>query len=185
MRCKNCGWDNPNDNVKCEKCNAPLGGNAGNEEPTVLGKTIRETERDTVTPPKKTVPEKEINEPNVGNGTPFTGGTIPPWATSGNAVSTVGYCKLSPLPNIPNEKHMPKEVSLKGSNIALKRENLDPDNNTISQNNQAELTYKNGKWYIKDESAYKTTYIHADKETPLKDGDIILMGNRRFVFTEE
>ena len=24
MRCKNCGWDNPDENVKCEKCNAPL-----------------------------------------------------------------------------------------------------------------------------------------------------------------
>jgi|GEM_PF-5192356 len=24
MRCKNCGWDNPDENTKCEKCNAPL-----------------------------------------------------------------------------------------------------------------------------------------------------------------
>ena len=24
MRCRNCGWDNPGGNVKCEKCNAPL-----------------------------------------------------------------------------------------------------------------------------------------------------------------
>ena len=24
MRCKNCGWDNPDGNVKCEKCNAQL-----------------------------------------------------------------------------------------------------------------------------------------------------------------
>ena len=26
MRCKNCGWDNPDGNVKCEKCNAPIDG---------------------------------------------------------------------------------------------------------------------------------------------------------------
>jgi len=26
MRCKNCGWDNPKGNAKCEKCNAPLEG---------------------------------------------------------------------------------------------------------------------------------------------------------------
>lgn len=26
MRCRNCGWDNPDGNVKCEKCNAPLDG---------------------------------------------------------------------------------------------------------------------------------------------------------------
>ena len=24
MRCKNCGWENPINNAKCEKCNAPL-----------------------------------------------------------------------------------------------------------------------------------------------------------------
>ena len=24
MRCKNCGWDNPDGSVKCEKCNAPI-----------------------------------------------------------------------------------------------------------------------------------------------------------------
>jgi hypothetical protein len=24
MRCKNCGWDNPNENSKCKKCNATL-----------------------------------------------------------------------------------------------------------------------------------------------------------------
>ena len=26
MRCKNCGWNNPAGNEKCEKCNAPLAG---------------------------------------------------------------------------------------------------------------------------------------------------------------
>ncbi len=24
MRCSNCGWDNPDQNTKCEKCDAPL-----------------------------------------------------------------------------------------------------------------------------------------------------------------
>jgi hypothetical protein len=24
MRCNNCGWDNPAENVRCEKCNAPM-----------------------------------------------------------------------------------------------------------------------------------------------------------------
>nr|WP_306562731.1 zinc ribbon domain-containing protein [Bacteroides intestinalis] len=26
MRCKNCGWDNSDSNIRCEKCNAPLDG---------------------------------------------------------------------------------------------------------------------------------------------------------------
>jgi transcription elongation factor Elf1 len=28
MRCKNCGWENPVNNAKCEKCNASLSGSA-------------------------------------------------------------------------------------------------------------------------------------------------------------
>ena len=26
MRCKNCGWENPDENLKCEKCGSSLGG---------------------------------------------------------------------------------------------------------------------------------------------------------------
>ncbi|MDR1895233.1 MAG: FHA domain-containing protein [Prevotellaceae bacterium] len=38
MKCKNCGWDTPGNNTKCEKCNAPLtgsmieSGNSGQSE---------------------------------------------------------------------------------------------------------------------------------------------------------
>ncbi len=187
MRCTNCGWDNPDENVRCEKCNSPLGNKVNNEEPTVLGKTVLETERDSIISPKKTVIEEGIKEPTPAkvNKAPITGGTINPWATPQAGFGSVSYCKLSPLPNVPNEKHMPGEVELKGDMITLNRANLDPDNMIISQSNQATLSCKNGKWFIKDESSYKTTYIHAGKETPLHNGDIILMGNRRFVFTEE
>jgi len=31
MRCKNCGWDNPDGNVRCEKCNAQLPDTMSNE----------------------------------------------------------------------------------------------------------------------------------------------------------
>lgn len=186
MRCTNCGWDNADENVRCEKCNSPLGSNGEKEEPTVYGKTIRETERDGIITPKKTVPENNVNEekPLKNNNAPVHGGTINPWATP-QSFPSISYCKLSPLPIIPNEKHMPGDVEFKGDRITLNRANLDPDNMAISQSNQAELICKNGKWYIKDESAFKTTYIHARKETPLQNGDIILMGNRRFEFTEE
>lgn len=97
----------------------------------------------------------------------------------------VGYCLLTPMENMPGERHMPKEVELKGEYIELNRNNTDPDNGTISQKVQAIITHENGQWYIKDESAYKTTYIYAGEKTPIKSGDVILMGSRRFIFTEE
>jgi len=30
MRCQNCGWDNPQENTKCEKCNVPLSSSTDN-----------------------------------------------------------------------------------------------------------------------------------------------------------
>ena len=37
MRCKNCGWDNPDENVKCEKCNAPMNDYHVNERSPSFG----------------------------------------------------------------------------------------------------------------------------------------------------
>lgn len=191
MRCTNCGWDNADSNTKCEKCGYPLGnGNVGNNEKSTIRETIRETIPEGIKEEERVyrkidAPKETIEEPQNKKPTPNYGETINPWASPQGVFPSVSYCKLSPMPIMPDEKHMPSEVELKGEKTVLKRGNIDPDNMTISQDNQAILTCKNGKWYIKDLSLYKTTYVHAGTDTPLKNGDIILMGNRRFVFTED
>ena len=153
-----------------------------------IGKTVREDQL----LPKKTIididepapiPVAPEQKPKSDTSSPY-GGTIPPWAISGG-FPMMSYCKLTPLPSAPNEKHLPREVELKGEYNELNRGNLDPDNFSISQKIQAVLTCKDGKWFIKDQSPYKTTFVLASEEVPLKAGDVILMGSRRFVFTEE
>ncbi len=200
MRCTNCGWDNSDQNTRCEKCNAPLEGimqnKLGSPAPETIPETIRETLREDQSFPIKTIidsnepapayspvpPVQEPTQPHeVGNG---FGKTINPWA-AGAYIPMMSYCKLVPMPLAPNEKHLPREVELKGEYNELNRGNIDPDNFAISQTLQAVLTCKDGKWFIKDQSPYKTTFGLASAEIPLKDGDVILMGNRRFVFTEE
>lgn len=208
MRCTNCGWDNADQNTRCEKCNAPLEKTmrVGGEDQVYIyetppsgmqgsiGKTVREdqgynktqrdypkTQRDPVEEPVAPLAPQEPKQPS--NADPVYGGTIPPWMQFGP--SAMSFCRLTPMPLAPNEKHLPQEVELKGEYNELNRGNLDPDNFTISQKIQAVLTCKDGKWFIKDQSPYKTTYILASEEVPLKNGDVILMGNRRFVFTEE
>ena len=42
MRCKNCGWDNPAGNAKCEKCNVPLSGSMVDERTTPQERTTSE-----------------------------------------------------------------------------------------------------------------------------------------------
>lgn len=183
MRCTNCGWDNADQNTRCEKCNAIL---AKSEEH--VAPTIRETLRDDQPLPKKTVNEPVKDPVSTSEQPPVSGvptGTINIFAPGFVGAPMMSYCKLTPMPSAPNEKHLPKEVELKGEYNELNRGNLDPDNFTISQKVQAILTCKNGQWYIKDQSPYKTTYVLASEEVPLKDGDVILMGSRRFVFSEE
>ena len=213
MRCKNCGWDNPDQNHECEKCGAPLMGAAEapavgnpmpNHGPTIretptpapphIGATISEGQMPQAQPQYTPNPQPQyqpaapqpapepVHRPTVNNAGAGFGGTIPPWMQGG---SQVGYCLLTPMENMPGERHMPKEVELKGDYIELNRNNTDPDNGTISQKVQAIITHENGQRYIKDESAYKTTYIYAGEKTPIKSGDVILMGSRRFIFTEE
>ena len=191
MRCTNCGWDNADQNSRCEKCNTPLGNAADND----FHPTIREPKGEDPIYPKKTVrdPIADPIRPTIPESGPSSSGsqgypkTINPYGgpMPGYGFPMMSYCKLTPQPIAPNEKHMPKELELKGEYNELNRGNLDPDNFTISHDIHAELTCKNGKWFIKDRSPYKTTYILASEETALKSGDIILIGNRRFVFTEE
>lgn len=194
MRCTNCGWDNADENTRCEKCNAPLGNFTENNIRSTIRETVTETDRgERPYPPTEREPIEEPVRPTVPESGPSVGapktypGTYNPYggASPYGGVPMMSYCKLTPLPLAPSEKHLPKELELKGEYNELNRGNLDPDNFTISQKIQAELTCKSGKWYIKDQSPYKTTYILASEEMSLKSGDIILIGNRRFVFTEE
>lgn len=194
MRCTNCGWDNADQNTRCEKCNAPLENFSENNQGSTVREPIKKTVLEDSPYPKSTIRDPEepvrstISEPNpISGSAPVYPGTYNPYGGGFpyGGVPMMSYCKLTPLPLAPNEKHLPKELELKGEYNELNRGNLDPDNFTISQKIQAELTCKNGKWYIKDQSPYKTTYILASDEVALKSGDIILMGNRRFVFTEE
>lgn len=76
-----------------------------------------------------------------------------------------------------------KEFTYDTEPLPLNRDNLDPDNMTITGRTQAELTYENGKWFLKDASDLKTTFIRVSESTELKEGDILLMGDRKFVFS--
>jgi len=69
-----------------------------------------------------------------------------------------------------------------GKTIQLSRSNTEPPNQTITSKTQAELSFENGKWYLQDKSALKTTYIYAGKKVELKPDDIIVLGNRLFKF---
>lgn len=189
MRCNNCGWENPDGNQKCEKCNAPLQCGAGNQTVNVnstilesepfepkkpLDETIEETIKDSANPKRQPTAQ-----------TVDLGGTINPYAGMG-AYTPIPRCVLKPV-IFPGEdpRYAPQGINLKGDYNELNRQILDPDNNTITSKVQATLTNKNGKWYVENQSAQKTTYVYAGEPIEIKSGDIILMGNRTFIFEED
>lgn len=72
-----------------------------------------------------------------------------------------------------------------GDAIMLNRDNTEPDNRTITSREQAELSYKDGKWYIINKSELCSTYIEPRRAIELQSGDIIVMGDRKFKFETE
>ena len=72
-----------------------------------------------------------------------------------------------------------------GDVILLNRDNTEPDNRTITSKEQAELSFKDGKWYITNKSELCSTYVEAGRDIEIQSGDIIVMGDRRFKFETE
>lgn len=73
-------------------------------------------------------------------------------------------------------------LSFSGKVITLNRANTDPNNQSITSQEQAEMTCEDGEWYIIDKSAMHTTYVLASRKMKLQKGDIIILGNRLFEF---
>lgn len=91
-------------------------------------------------------------------------------------------CSLTPIAREGEASPIPGKREYEGSEVILNRQNTDPDNLTITSQKQAALIFEDGKWYIEDRSAFKTTYIRVARRVELQDGDILAMGNREFKF---
>ena len=71
-----------------------------------------------------------------------------------------------------------------GQEVKLNRSNTESSNNTITSKTQAVVKFDGEHWTIEDHSALQTTYVRAGRPMELHDGDIILLGDRQFVFHE-
>ena len=115
-------------------------------------------------------------------GKPFKMGTINPWAKP-QQIEKVVNCTLTPLA-WENENLDAKDIQFTCESILLNRDNTDPNNSSITSKVQAILTYEDDKWYVEDKSQMQTTFKHVGKKTLLEDNDVILLGNRRFIFNK-
>ena len=77
------------------------------------------------------------------------------------------------------------KLNFVGEEVVLNRQNLDAQNMTITSKQQARIMCIEGHWYVIDESAFKTTFVQVARETELRDGDIILFGDKKFKFSKD
>ncbi len=160
--CPKCSYPLRPGSTKCPNCQTELGG-----EPI---SAINQPEVRRLSPRRPTV----INAPKLN-------GTVNFWTEGGLGI-TPSFI-LSPVKR-NGERHDPEDVELEGTEVVLNRENTDPGNMSITSRAQAIITRKDDQWYIEDKSDQKTTFKQVDTPQLLKDGDIILLGNRLFIFHE-
>lgn len=174
-KCPHCGYLYNSDMSVCPNCGKgdKQQENLSREEPShgkpddgmVVCPTCHET-----------VPSKFNFCANCGQ--PLGKHTFNPWARPQNSEKE---CSLTPMP-WEGEESSVQSQKYTGKSIILNRGNTDPDNNSITSKEQAVLTFENGAWFIEDKSQQQTTYLHVGKKMQIEDGDIIILGNRRFVF---
>jgi len=93
------------------------------------------------------------------------------------------YCALKPSSRTEEPESMLVKQEFETPQVVLNRENTEPGNMSITSREQAVLTCENGQWFIEDHSSLKTTFVYVSRKMPLQDGDVVLMGDREFVFS--
>lgn len=243
MRCKNCGWENPDTETRCAKCNSTLSNSPSNLKQTErqapamqseslnLKSTVREVQNNNGSPinsipqenkpkqchkcgyplaenmdecpmcgsyqnKKEEVTPKQVNVslktcPSCGNNVEFSAlfcskcghkfqtrnATVNNWMSPNKGA----FCTLKPIA-WENEAKEYNPITYSGDKIVLNRANTDTNNNSITSKEQAILSFENDEWYIENASEMKTTFIQVNRKTKLKDGDVIVLGNRLFEF---
>lgn len=167
QQCPKCGYPVRMGTEKCPNCNFQLN-------------------RVDVCPPPREIPQhapasnRKPTRMNSGESRNQNRGTINPYMMN---VETDPTFILKPLKRV-NERHDFDEQEYEGKEVVLNRENTEPNNSSITSQQQAVITKVDGHWYIEDKSGQKTTFVQAAKRVELHDGDIILLGNRLFEFHE-
>lgn|GEM_PF-1275023 len=124
-------------------------------------------------PTKPTPQPDQTIRPAQSTPTPSNNNTIDPFR---NKIQ----CTLRPLDPDSNPGE-PIEFTYSGTPIILNRQNLDPQNITITSKVQAQLSVRDGQWIIENFSELKTTYIKVQKPTSIQKGDILVFGNKQFI----
>ncbi|WKZ64705.1 MAG: hypothetical protein QY315_07825 [Saprospiraceae bacterium] len=170
--CPVCSYPNQPISNECVKCHTPLlsvNPTVPKDEPSKEINTQKQPAPNKI--PERKEPDQQADSLNM---------TINPWAQQ--PVIPDEFC-LIPLKSDYSASGDP--ISLENAENNLNRDKLDPGNMTITSSSQAIVQQRGGKWLIRDTSSMQTTFVKVQGEMELRDGDIILMGNKIFKFSRK
>lgn len=176
IRCHKCGFSNQPSAMVCIKCK------------TVLSKEEVAMHEGFVHPNKKTIAIMNNNESPWDQQKPVEA------QRSFLEVGAQTIRRVVPVPEKKScslialsvdEKKELRKIDLEGDTVSLDRAKLDPSNSSISRNGHASIKLKDGKWYIENTSALKTTFVQVNKPMMLSEGDVVLIGDSLFRFKED
>jgi hypothetical protein len=162
-------WDNENLSLNCPKCNYLL--RPDSKFCPICGTAASNSKQDISETTNGEVLIRKISSDSDVN----ISGTIDPYK---RAEAKNCFLKLVERTNENNKV----VIKVEGSPVSLKRDNLEPENKSITGKEQAVIEFKDGNWYLTDKSELGTTFIRVKEPFALKEGDIILFGDRKFEF---
>lgn len=156
---------------------APQPGRVAPHRPTTVG--FPDAPKAPAAPPAGTPAPGSSPSAAVAPDAPAYRGTVNVYTAA--ATDTTPKFSLTPVQKV-NEPEAPASLSFQGQEAILNRANTDPENLSITSRQQASISRRDGKWVISDLSDQQTTFIHPANGHELRDGDMILLGNRLFIF---
>ncbi len=189
MRCPNCGWEESQQKEFCPKCRTPFHldltpeANEAGSRDTVRSHEMYEHDPWEASPQgtlKNTGPLQKTMDESIER--------IP---TEERIKITEDIKKTVNIFSKLQEKHRislkpldpgssSKTIEFEGTNFAMNRGNIDPNNPHISSNMQALIKRDGEDWIIEDRSQFGTTFLLINRPIILKKGDVIMLGNKRF-----
>ena len=189
MRCINCGWNNPDTAVVCQKCKQPLPVIPGVVPASAPNRMKDSASKKTTREPESVAAPKPEPKPA-------------PKPASETKPESKPEPKPEPKPETkPEPKPAPEPVVIAEPAVAMKLVPLEagtpivfdvlpgtvnrascPDfGEAVDAGCQAEISCSKEGWYIEDKSATKSTYVLASRKIRIEKGDIVILGGRRYV----
>lgn len=189
--CPHCGYNALPGFDDCPNCGKPMDGSQPQEEISESSTSSKGFQQ----PPMTTCPKCKTEIPATSKFCPECGekmegtiiigrrhrGDIDKQEAEKTIEPPTPKCSLTALPDDDGEQEQAPQ-QYEGAEVLLNRQNTEPTNRTITQKEQAVLSFAEGGWYIENRSNSNPTSLIANRKMELQKGDIVVMGDRRFRF---